>query len=121
MHKFTIIFRHPENLETFEYDWAHKFVPIAEKMPGILRIEVSTIDGEPDGPSEIHKLHEFYFESREAMDEAMLSDKGNQAGLRLNAIAHNRFSILFSEVHEDILRASGNPPDAQVHTELPGS
>jgi hypothetical protein len=55
------------------------------------------------------------------MDEAMLSQKGTQAGLRLNAIAPNRFSILFSEVHEDILREGGTPPEAQVHTELPGT
>jgi uncharacterized protein (TIGR02118 family) len=120
MYKFTILFRHPENLETFEYDWAHKFVPIAEKMPGVLRVEVSSIDGGPEGQSELHKMHEFYFESREAMDEAMLSDKGTQAGLRLNAIANGRFSIIFSEVHEDIVRAAGTPPTPEPNTQLPG-
>lgn len=116
MYKLTILFQHPDNLETFEYDWAHKFVPIAEKMPGILRIEVSTVDGGPDGPSKYHKLHEFYFESRETMDEAMLSDKGTQTGLRLNAIAKDKFTILFAEVHEDILREGGTPPETEAHS-----
>lgn len=111
MYKLTILFQHPDNLETFEYDWAHKFVPIAEKMPGIVRIEVSSVDGGPEGASKYHKLHEFYFESRAAMDEAMLSDKGTKAGLYLNALAKGKFSILFSEVHEDILRAGGAPPE----------
>jgi len=118
MYKLTILFQHPDNLDSFEYDWAHKFVPIAEKMPGILRIEVSTVDGGPEGASKYHKLHEFYFESREAMDEAMLSEKGTQAGLRLNAIANGKFSILFSEVHEDIVRAGGAPPESETQAAI---
>ncbi len=80
-------------------------------MPGILRVEVSTIDGGPDGPAEFHKAHEFYFESREAMDKAMNSEKGTRAGMALNAIASGLFIILFSEVHEDIVQPSGQVPE----------
>jgi uncharacterized protein (TIGR02118 family) len=111
MYKLSILFRQPPNLEQFEYDWANKFVPQAEKMPGILRIAVSSVDGSPDGPAEFYKIHEFYFENRAAMDAAMNGDKGARTGLFLNSIARGHFSILFSEVHEDILRPSGQPPE----------
>lgn len=112
MYKLTILFRNPPDLARFEYDWAHSFVPFVESMPGILRVEVSTIDGGPDGPADFHKAHEFYFESREAMDKAMNSEKGTRAGMALNAIASGLFTILFAEVHEDIVQPSGQTPQA---------
>ena len=85
------------------------FVPFAEAMPGILRVEVGTVDGGPDGPADIHKIHEFYFESREALDRAMHSDKGARTGAILNAIAPKRFTLLFAEVHEDVVQPGGQP------------
>ena len=112
MYKLTILFRNPPDLAKFEHDWAHTFVPFAEAMPGILRVEVSSIDGGPDGSAEFHKIHELYFESRAAMDRAMNSEKGTRAGMALNALAPDLFVILFSEVHEDIVRPGGQLPEA---------
>lgn len=114
MYKLTILFNTPPDLAKFEQDWAMTFLPFAEAMPGILRIEVSTVDGGPDGPANIHKIHEFYFESREAMDKAMHSDKGTRTGAILNAIAPKRFTLLFAEVHEDVVQAAGRPPEASA-------
>jgi uncharacterized protein (TIGR02118 family) len=112
MYKLTILFRTPPDLARFEQDWALSFVPLAEAMPGILRVEVGTVDGGPDGPADIHKIHEFYFESRETLDRAMHSDTGARTGAVLNAIAPKRFSLLFAEVHEDVVRPGGQPPEA---------
>ena len=114
MYKLTILFRPPPDIAKFEHDWAHTFLPLAEAMPGILRIAVSAIDGGPDGPAEFYKAHEFYFENRAAMDNAMNSEKGTQAGLALNTIAKDIFMIMFSEVLEDILRPGGQPPEMQI-------
>ena len=116
MHKLTLLFRTPPDVPKFEEDWAHKFVPVVEKMPGILRIEVSNVEGGPDGPSPFYKVHEFYFESREAMDKAMNSEKGARAGMALNAIAKGLFTILFSDVLEDIVREGGQPPETKTPT-----
>jgi uncharacterized protein (TIGR02118 family) len=114
MYKFTILFRTPPDIAKFEHDWAHTFVPFAEAMPGIVRVEVSTIDGGPDGASEFYKSHEFYFDTREAMDKAMNSEKGVRAGVALNTIAKGIFTILFAEVLEDIVRPGGQPPELQI-------
>lgn len=111
MFKLTIIFRNPPNIPEFEKKWAKQFVPFAEKMPGILRIEVSNIVGEPTGASEYYKLHEFYFATREAMDKAMHSDMGNRAGQALQVIAPNIATLLFADVMEDIVREQGKPPE----------
>ena len=112
MYKLTILFRQPNNLAQFENDWADKFVPFAEAMPGVLRIAVSTIDGGPAGPAEYHKIHEFYFADRPAMDKAMHSEKGVRAGNALQTIAPGLYTLLFAEVAEDVVRAEGYPPEA---------
>jgi uncharacterized protein (TIGR02118 family) len=110
MYKLSILFRAPADIPRFEHDWAHTFVPLAEAMPGILRVAVSNIDGGPDGPAPFYKSHEFYFESRAAMDTAMNSESGVRAGYALNQFAPGLFTILFCEVLEDIVRESGRPP-----------
>ena len=116
MYKLTILFRTPPDISKFEHDWAHTFVPFAEAMPGILRVEVGTVDGGPDGPSPFHKIHEFYFESRETMDKAMNSEKGTRAGIALNTLAKGSFTIMFADVLEDIVREGGKPPELQTPT-----
>jgi uncharacterized protein (TIGR02118 family) len=118
MYKLTILFRPPANLSKFEDEWAHTFLPFAEAMPGILRIAVSTFDGGPDGPAEFYKSHEFYFENRAAMDKAMNSEKGTRAGQALNTIAKDIFTIMFSDVLEDILRPGGQPPEVGETTHV---
>ena len=112
MYKLTLLFRHPPDLMKFEHDWAETFVAFAEKMPGILRIAVSTIDGGPTGPAEYHKIHEYYFANRAAMDKAMHSEKGVRAGNVLQVIAPGLYTLLFSEVAEDYVRDEGRPPEA---------
>jgi len=116
MYKLSILFRAPSDIPTFEHDWANTFVPLAEAMPGILRVAVSNIDGGPDGPAPFYKSHEFHFENRAAMDAAMNSEAGMRAGHALNAIATGLFTILFCEVLEDIVRESGKPPEQQLPT-----
>lgn len=112
MYKLTILFRKPPDINAFEQAWARQFVPFADAMPGVVRVEVSTIDGGPSGPSEYYKFHEFYFESREAMDKAMNSEKGSRAGYALQKIAPGLYTLLFANVLEDIVRPAGRPPEA---------
>lgn len=112
MYKLTILFTTPPDIPKFEDDWAHKFLPFAEAMPGVVRLEVSNVEGGPDGPSPYYKIHEFYFQNREAMDKGMNSEKGAQAGLALNTVAKGLFTIMFSDVLEDIVRPGGQPPEA---------
>ena len=116
MYKLSILFAAPPDIPKFEHEWAHTFVSFAEAMPGILRVAVSTVDGGPDGPAPFYKIHEFYFESRAAMDKAMNSEKGTRAGMALNIIAKGLFTILFSEVLEDIVQPGGQPPELQLST-----
>ena len=121
MYKLTILFKLPTDLPRFEREWANSFVPLVESMPGVLRIEVSTIDGGPEGPAPFYKIHELYFTSRAEMDEAMNSHTGMRAGYTLNLFAKGLFTILFAEALEDIVRPAGRPPEALEPTPPSGS
>jgi uncharacterized protein (TIGR02118 family) len=103
MYKLTILFRTPPDTDKFEDEWAHTFVPLSETMPGVLRVEVSNVEGGPDGPSEFYKIHEFYFIDQAAMERAMNSAEGTRTGHALNALAYGRFSLLFSTSFEDVV------------------
>ena len=62
MYKLTILFHKPTTLEdeqSFEAVWTFDFIPYVEKMPELKRIEVSLIQGTPDGASQFYKMHEF--------------------------------------------------------------
>ena len=101
MYKMTVLFRKPEETERFEDQWTHLFLPFAEKMPGIERIMVSNILGEPDGTSDYYRMHEFYFTDRQALDQALTSEMGVRAGNVLMTFASEIATILFSEVFEE--------------------
>ena len=114
MYKFTILFLTPPDPESFEAVWAFNFIPYIEKMPELKRIEVSIIQGTPDGASQFYKMHEFYFESRAALDRALNSDMGMRAGYELQKFPKGSYKLLFSDVME--MELPGTPP-AWVATE----
>lgn len=100
MYKFTILFTSPADFESFETFWAYDFIPFAEKMPELQRIEVSTIMGAPDGQSPFYKMHEFYFADREALDRALNSDMGMRAGYALQKLPSGSYKLFFADAQE---------------------
>ena len=114
MYKMTLLFRNPEDPEQFEDQWAQEFLPFAEQMPGIRRIAVCHVVGEPSGVSNYYKMHEFYFDDREALDRALTSEKGVQAGRGLMAIGGEITTIFFSEVFEEKREPAPNQSSAET-------
>ncbi len=79
MFKLVTIYRRVDDESALEQFFSRTHLPLAEKLPGLLKTEVSRITGKPGGQSRFYMMYELYFESREAYDAAMISD----AGLRL--------------------------------------
>ncbi len=101
MYKLMILFRRPSDLEAFEQAWSHEFVPRAEKMPGIRRVAVSRVQGAPAGEADLHLVHELYFDDAEALQQAMVSPEGQEAGRALMAFAAEYASLYFAEHQEE--------------------
>lgn len=98
MVKLVAIYRKPEDVETFDQHYRQVHTPLAEKMPGLLKLEVNKIYGAPMGESHLHLIVEMYFESKEALNNAMSSPEGRVAGKDLAGFAGNLVSMHCAEV-----------------------
>lgn len=102
MHKLMLLFERPEDSVEFERRWSEEFVPQAERMPGLRRISVSRVTGRVEaGESGLYLVHEFHFENRAALEQAMASEAGQQAGRILVSLAGEAVQLLFAEHMED--------------------
>ena len=101
MHKLILVFRPPADATTFERRWSEEFVPVAERMPGLRRVSVARAYGGPSGPSEVHRVYEFYFDDEQALRWAMTSPEGQQAGRALMGFAARQVSLTFAEHLEE--------------------
>ena len=100
MLKLTVLYNHPEDPETFEEYYANEHLPLAAKIPNVLRFEsgrVGTVDAsEPP----YHRIAEFWFESAERLSEALSSPEGEYATGDIRNFATGGATVFISEVEE---------------------
>ena len=101
MHKLMLLFRQPADVVEFETRWSNEFVAIAEQMPGLRKVAVSRIVGGPDQETDLHLVHELFFDDLDSLRRAMVSPEGQAAGHALMAIAPQHVTICFSEHLEE--------------------
>ena len=92
-HKLIVIFGQPPDLLEFSQGW-QAFLLMAEQMPGLRRETVSLVEEMIYGKTRPFKIHEFYFDSRDALDAALASDAGQQAGEWLHQFTGGNFTLL---------------------------
>jgi uncharacterized protein (TIGR02118 family) len=101
MYKLIALFATPADPQAFEAQWSGEFVPRAEKLPGLRRAVVSRIEGTPAGPAPYYLVHELYFDDKAALEAAMASPAGVEAGQTLMAFASDDVVLLLAEHLED--------------------
>ena len=102
MVKLVLLFKRPRNEMDFETGYV-KNLAMLEKMPGIKRRQANMVWGGPGGDASIYRILEFYFEDRAALDTAMTSPAGTEAGRDLMDYAGDVVELLFVDVFEDDL------------------
>lgn len=100
MVKLVIMYKHPQNEDEFEDNYV-KNLAMLERMTGIIRQQANMVLGSPEGASPFYRILELYFASTEALDSAMRSPEGVEAGQMLMAYAADIVDILFVDVFED--------------------
>ena len=75
--KLTVIYGHPDDPAAFEDYYSKVHAPIAAKMKGVARIELTKFEAAPDGvePS-FYRMAELYFPSKEALQKTLESAEG---------------------------------------------
>ncbi|MBL0739528.1 EthD family reductase [Flavobacterium sp. GN10] len=79
MAKMTVIYKTPKDINSFEKHYYGVHIPLAKKLPGLLKYEVSngTVRS-TTGHSDVYLVANLYFESLETMMESFKSDIGQQ-------------------------------------------
>ena len=81
MARMVVIYRTPENVEAFDRHYFEIHAPLAKKIPGLRKYEVS--DGPiatPVGTSNVHLIGTLHFDDLAAIEKAFASPEGQAAG-----------------------------------------
>jgi len=81
MARMVVIYRSPKNVEAFDRHYFEIHVPLAKKIPGLRKYEVS--DGPiatPVGPADVHRIGTLHFDDHAAIEKAFASPEGRAAG-----------------------------------------
>lgn len=100
MHKIVILITVPPDDDVFEMHWP-EFLRQAEQMPGLLRETTSRVHFQVYGDVDCRLVHELHFKSLQALEAAMQSEEGKLTGGVLQRITGGRFSLYFTDHHED--------------------
>lgn len=97
MHKLIVVLRRSPDPEAVERNWSERFVPLAERMPGLRRVFVGRTVGGPGVIPQILLVHELLFDDLESLRNAMTSPEGQAAGRALMGFAATTSDLFFSE------------------------
>ena len=101
MYKLVTLYRRVDDEQTLEDFFSQVHLPLAEKLPGLIKSEVSRIPGKPGGESRFHLMYELYFRSKTTLDSALVTDPGIQLLTALDPWIDSRIIIWFyADVYE---------------------
>ena len=100
MVKLIIFFHKPTDTEAFEVQYAQQYVPATRSIPNVKRVTVARAIGAPRGEPPFYLIQEMYFDDMAALNQALNSLEGRNAGAVLMSFARETVSLMFAEVWE---------------------
>ncbi|MBT9259275.1 MAG: EthD family reductase [Clostridiales bacterium] len=102
MVKLIALFKEPEDRAKFQELYEKTHLPLARKMPGLRRLEISRVVGMPGGgKSPYLQMAELYFDSLPELEAAMNSPEGKEAARNLFSFAKDVVSMHIAEVESE--------------------
>lgn len=99
MHKVTLLYGHPANPDAFEKYYAEKHLPLAAKMKGVSRLELTKFLAAPDGGKPAsYRMAELYFSNQSEMEKTLSSPEGQAAVGDLPNFATGGVTIIIGTV-----------------------
>ena len=100
MVKLVALYKKPVDVDAFEKHYKEIHAPLARKMPGLKRLEVSHMTGSPAGEPKFHMMTELYFDDTNAMMAALGSEEGKAAAKDVMGFAGDVIHMMFATVDE---------------------
>lgn len=98
MVKLIAFYKKPEDVAAFDKAYFETHVPLALKMPGLVKCEVAKVTGAPGGEAPYHMVAELYFDDMAALNAAMASPEGKAAAKNLMGFAAKVVGMCFAEI-----------------------
>ena len=99
MVKLSVLYGQPKDAAAFEKYYAGTHMPIAEKMQGVNKIELSKVVGTPDGSAPaFYRMADLYFDSVDQMKRVMDTPEAKATVADLANFATGGVTVLISEV-----------------------
>lgn len=99
MIKLTVLYGPPTNKQDFENYYANTHLPIAAKMKGVERLELTRFAPGPDGDQPAYyRMAELYFPTEEQMQTTMNSPEGEATVADLPKFATGGVTVLVGSV-----------------------
>ncbi len=100
MVKLIAYYKEPIDKTDFEKKYFEEHLPLARKMPGLIKSEVSKLRGISDGGTKYYMQTEMYFDNLDLLNSAMSSTEGKAAARNLMSFAKDIVSMSIGEVVE---------------------
>lgn len=98
MVKLVAMYKNPEDRELFEKHYFEKHMPLVDKIPGLIKAEVSKIKVLPGTESEYFLMAEMYYEDMDSFNAAMASPEGKASARDLVNFAKDRVDFFLGKV-----------------------
>jgi uncharacterized protein (TIGR02118 family) len=95
LYKLVTIYRRVDDEDALEDFFSSTHLQLAERLPGLLKTEVSRVQGKPGGESRFHLMYELYFDAQEKLFEALASPVGQDLMVALSEWAEARIITWF--------------------------
>ena len=102
MYKLVIIIAGADAQVDFDTYWP-QFLHLAEQMPGLRREATGRVARVLFGSLPCTLIHELFFDSLDALQEAMASPVGQETGQLLQQMTRGKLTLLVSDHNEDDL------------------
>lgn len=100
MVKLVALYKKPQDVAAFETHYKEIHAPLARKMPGLNKLEVSHMTGSPGGEPKFYMMAELYFDNQDAMFAALKSDEGKAAAKDVMGFAGDIVHMMFADISD---------------------
>ncbi len=98
MVKLVAMYKTPADIEMFEKHYFEKHMPLVEKIPGLIKSEISKLKALPGTDSEYYMMTEMYYDDMDAFNAAMASPEGKASAKDLVNFAKGTVDFFLGKV-----------------------
>ena len=98
MIKLVAMYKTPADIEMFEKHYFEKHMPIVEKIPGLLRSEVSKLKILPGTESNYYMMTEMYYEDMDSFNAAMATPEGKASARDIVNFAKDNVDFFIGKI-----------------------